>query len=175
MPADDADAMNLRAYMALAGASMDWRDDLARLLRSDVPLDRPLRDRLASLVDNVTGDGPRLELTGYKAAKDRFAGIASRQKWMEIGRWVSAYQKPDPSSPNATQAAAEFFVIGLKAVEAAVAYFNKAYVWIDRAMESEAGQTIGREWVERLYHSIIVSPETKRLNDGLLRQFGLLH
>lgn len=154
---------------------MDWRDDLARLLRSEVALDRSLRDRLASLVENVTSDGPRLELTGHKSARDKFAGVASRHQWMEIGRWVVAYARSGAPGENVTQAASDHFGQGIKKVEAAVTYFNKVTLWVDRAMESAAGQVMGREWVERLYHSITVNPEMKKLNEDLLRQLGLSH
>lgn len=154
---------------------MDWRLDLARLLRSDIPLDRSLRNRIAALVENVTDVGPRLDLNGHKSKQDRFVGVAKRHEWMEIGRWVNAYVKRTPESASATQAAADHFNQGKKKVEAAVTYYNRVTLWTDRAMESDAGKVMGREWVERLYHSITVNPEMKMPNYELLRQLGLSH
>ncbi|MDE0878313.1 MAG: hypothetical protein OSB00_06560 [Sphingomonas bacterium] len=175
MRGNEADAMNLRAYSALDGASPDWRTDLATLLRSDVPLNRMLRNRLIALIENLTDEGPRLELKGHKAARDQFLGVVIRHDWMEIGRWVAAYPQSAASEPNATQAAADHFGLGTKKVEAALTYFNKVRLWTDRAMESDAGKAMGREWVERLYHSITVNPGLKQVNKELLQQLGLSH
>lgn len=175
MVADDANRLNLRAYLALAGATLDWRSDVARLLRSDVPLSRIMRDSLAAAIENITHEGPSLELTGHKAARDRFAGIASRHEWMAIARWVAEFKEQNLAGPNAVDAAATHFKLSVKKVESAVTYFNKTTVWVDQAMKSEAGQVMGRDWVERLHHSITVNPEMKRRNGDLVCLLGLSH
>lgn len=175
MPPDDPDALNLRAYLALQGAALDWRDDVARLLRSDAPVSRLVRNLLAAAVENVSEEGTKLDLAGHKAARDRFVGVVIRHEWMDIGRWVTDFRMRHPSGPSAVAAAAEHFGLGLKKVEAALAFFNKANLWVDQAMESEAGRDMGREWVESLYHSITVNPEIKQVNEPLIRDMGLSH
>lgn len=173
MPDDFPYDLDLRAYLALSGASLDWRTDLAALLRSDLPLSRLLRDRLANLIDEGD-DGRRLELTGHKPNRHRFAGVASRYEWMEIGRWVDNRRRLHPDDPqSAVEAASHHFTLGEKKVEAAVSYYNKTSSWVEKALGSEDGQALGREWLERLYHSITVSPEMKKLNQGLVKRLGL--
>lgn len=175
MTDDEAAALNLRAYLALGGASVDWRQDLSALLRSDAPLDRLLRNRLADFVDNVSGTGIALDLAGYKEARDRFAGVAARHEWMEVGRWITHHSEGPLKRKGATKAAADHFTQGIKKVEAALTYFNKANLWVNQALESEAGKMLGRDWLERLYHMITVYPEMKPANGELLRQLGLSH
>lgn len=172
---DEAAATNLRAFCALGGASIDWRTDLVRLLQSDIPLDRLLRDRLVALIDNVTGVGPRLELAGHKDERDKFSGIVARHDWMEIGRWAANYASSETKVKAPAEAAADYFGQGVKKVEAAITYYNKATLWADQAMKSAAGKAMGREWVERLYHTITVYPEMKALNRNLLLDLGLSH
>lgn len=174
MQDDEADALNLRAYLALSGASRNWRDDLARVMRSDAPLSRMLRNCLADAFENETQEGSRLDLNNHKADRDRFAGVVSRSEWMEIGRWIEE-QRQAGLRQETTEAAARHFGIGVKKVEKALTYYNKAKVWVEKAMRTEAGQAMGRDMVEQLYHSIIVMPELKRLNADLLRQLALSH
>jgi len=175
MADDDPKNLSLRAYLALQGASLDWRGDLAELMRSDVPLDRMLRDRLADAIENQGGEGPSIELNNHKEARDRFAGVASRHEWMEIGRWIEGERQRGVPKGASLEAAERHFGVGIKAAEKALTYYNRAKLWIDGALKSEAGQALGRDTLERLYHSITVRPEMKRVNADLIRQLGLSH
>jgi len=175
MSEDDPQGLDLRAYLALQRASLDWRRDLATLMRSDVPLSRLLRDRLADAFDNEAKEGPRLELKNHKVHRDAFAKLVVLHDRMRIGRWVARRRDEGATAAQANEEAAAYFRVSQKTVEPAFAYFNKASVWIDAAMDSEAGQTLGREMVERLYHSIAAQPAFKKANAGLIQQLGLSH
>lgn len=175
MSDDGPDALSLRAYLALSGASIDWRSDLAAVMRSDAPLSRMLRTALADAFENESQQGPRLDLNNHKPNRDKFAGVVSRHEWMEIGKWIEARREQSPQGGDVVGEAAAHFGVGVKKAEKALTYYNKARFWVDAAMRSDAGQTIGREVVESLYHSIAVNPDMKRVNADLIHQLGLSH
>lgn len=117
MTDEDPENLNLRAYLALQGASLDWRDDLARLMRSDVPLSRMLRDRLADAFENEAQTGIRLELKNHKSARDQFAKIAILHERMKIGHWISERRAEGGTAKAVNAAAAEHFRVSEKTVE----------------------------------------------------------
>jgi hypothetical protein len=175
MERDDADRLNIRAYLALQGGSMDWRRDLAELMRSDVPLSRMLRDRLAAAFENESPTGPRLELKNHKAARDRFAGVATKHQWMEIGRSITALTIANVPVGVATQLIADRAGASEKKCAAALGYYREATAWVQLALQSEAGAVIGPELLEKLHHSIHENPAACAMNAELLSQLRLSH
>jgi hypothetical protein len=175
MADDDPKSLCLRAYLALQGASLDWRGDLAELMRSDVPLSRMLRERLAAAFENESPEGPRLDLKNHKVASDRLKVNVARHDWMEIGRWTDAKREQGLSRKLALEKAAEHFVVGEKKCDEALIYYGRVKQWVDAALETQSGQALGRDWLERLYHSFISHPDMKRVNAELIRQLGLSH
>jgi hypothetical protein len=144
-------------------------------MRSDALLTRMLRDRLAEAFENETNDGPRLDLANHKPQRDRLVANVARHEWMEIGRWIEAQREDGLPRKAAVADAAGHFNVGEKKCEEALTYYGRAVLWVDQALKSDAGQAIGREWLERLYHSLSTHPEMKRVNADLVRALGLSH
>lgn len=164
----DGSAMNLRAYVALGGASLDWRGDLAKLLRSEEPLDRLLRDRLADLIENQDGEGPSLRLHNVKPQLDRFKRGAALYQWMDIGRWISARRAQGRTREEAIWEASGLFNSSDKKCEQALGYFMRADEWVAGALSTPAGAAIGREGLEDLHHAMEADPTVRDLNRKLI-------
>lgn len=173
MSSDSDHRANLRAYFALSGASLDWRGDLVRLLRSEIPLDRMLRDRLAELIENQDGDGPSLRLHNVKPELDRLKRNAALHQWMEIGRWITARRAQGRTREAAILEASALFNASDKKCEQALGYFVRADEWVSGALLTEAGAAIGRGELENLHHAIETDPSARSLNQPLLARLAL--
>ncbi len=164
----DGPNMNLRAYVALGGASLDWRGDLAKLLRSEAPLDRLLRDRLADLIENQDGDGPSLRLHNVKPQQDRFKRGAALSQWMDIGRWISARRAQGRTREEAILEASDLFNSSDKKCEQALGYFMRADEWVTGALTTPAGAGLGRDDLEALHHAMEADPAVRQVNRRLI-------
>ena len=170
MTNSDPENLNLRAYIALAGGAFDWRDDLARLLRSDVPLERLLRDRLADFVENRTDEGLSLDLIGQKKSRDRFVGVAIKHEWMEIGRSIQTLIDAGAPRGSAIELVSDHAAAGVKKCEKALQYYRRTAKWIDKVLQTEAGAAIGRDWLEKLHHSVHDDAQAQTMNARLLEE-----
>lgn len=175
MPDNDPRNLNVRAYIALDGATLDWRRDMAELMRSDVPLERNLREKLAAAFENETQEGPRLDLKNHKTRRDRFASIAARYAWMEIGRSITALIEANVTVSSAIQLIADRAGASTEKCEAALKYFRMTDKWVIRGLQSDAGQVLGRQMLEGLHHSTYKNEGMRRVNAKLLDQLGLSH
>jgi hypothetical protein len=172
----DALSLNHRARFALRGSSLDWRSDLAALLRSDVPIDRHFRDALADAIENKTDYGPRLDLRNMQSQTNRFAAIPARHEWMAIGQWISLLRDQGITNDEAIEKTSEHFNVTEGKCKKALAYFQKAAPIIEAALATEAGEAIGRFYVEGLYHSVFAYPKdtaSAQMNAPLLRLLGI--
>ena len=82
--------LNLKAWSALEGASLDWAGDIAALLRSEHPIHPIVREQMADVLEGRSFAGTTLTLKGGKASRDFVAGIEARRDRARIGRWIEA-------------------------------------------------------------------------------------
>lgn len=177
MTSDDPEGLNLRAVLALEGASLNWRADLAALFKSPVPIDRGSREAFADAIENETDDGPRIDIRNLKRTRDHFAAVVARQEWMEIGRWVQARRDEGSTAEDALWNASQNFAASEGKCKQALSYFQKASPAVERAILTPAGASIGRQFLENIFHQIHADPKDTsfaRLNSGLIFELGLL-
>ncbi len=176
MKGEDAFALNLRARFALQGSSLDWRADLAALLRSGVPIDPQFRTALAEAVQNKGDLGPRLDLRNVQSGTNRFAAIAVRHEWMRIGQWIMVLRESGITNEEAIEATSEQFGVTGGKCKKALAYFQKAAPIIASAVLTEAGRVIGQAFFENIYHHVFAYPKDKTFSNidaELLRELGI--
>ena len=137
-------------------------------MRSEEPLDRLLRDRLADLIENQDGEGPSLRLHNVKPQLDRFKRGAALYQWMDIGRWISARRAQGRTREEAIWEASGLFNSSDKKCEQALGYFMRADEWVAGALSTPAGAAIGREGLEDLHHAMEADPTVRDLNRKLI-------
>lgn len=96
MSNDDLNAahLNRAAISALIGLSMDWREDLANLLRSEAEISRIVRDLLAEAIERASPLGVEINMKNHDATAKRLEGLRIRRRWLEDGRKVAEIKKP---------------------------------------------------------------------------------
>lgn len=176
--------LNIRADAALRGGSLDWRADLAALLKSDAPIERWVRDALADAIMNQAATGPRLDLRNLKPASDHFDKVASRYEWMAIGRWIEARHAEGMTIEGATYLAVESFTdpegkpVSEGKCKRALTYYQHANRWVEQGLSTPSGETLGREMLERFHHEIDANPADRtfaQANAELLRALNIPH
>lgn len=171
MPTDDPLILNIRAYSSLSGASSSWRTDLAALLNSDAPIERWVRDAIAEAIANESATGPRLDLKNHDASRRRHDSIAAKPKWMIIGGWINARRAEGRSKEDVLFEAADRFSVSEQTCDKAGAYYKKAAAWITGAAARPAGEALGFDVLENIFHQLHATPQDKsflQMNAALL-------
>ena len=163
----DQDAREVRAYLALQGASGaagkigDWRNDLTAVLRSSAPLSSEFREALASAIDgdlNGLGLGFRLELVANNGEKkrrqDQFSGVLTRSEWMGIGQSMADQIASGSSRANAIASASNTFAASREKCDAALVYFTRVTRWLATIPngDRELGTVLSDESLIHLFH-----------------------
>lgn len=121
--------LNLRAQLALHGLSRSPEADIVDLLRSEQPIERETRNRLA---DALEGGPGRLSLkaTGKQSTRV-FNAFHLRRDRLATGRDVLS-RIPDIGYDDAIRDGARRHAMGQKSLAAAVALARKVEAWIQR-------------------------------------------
>jgi hypothetical protein len=164
---DEQEQLELRAYLAMQGASGaagnkgDWRKDVTAALRSDAPLSTFFREALASAIDGDMsnfGLGIRLELHANNGQKKRnqdyFSGVLTRRDWMQIGDWMASEIEKGSTRANAIINAATFFSSSKEKCDKALVYRDCVYKWLG-TVEGD------RRW--KSFEKMGVCPETNMI------------
>ena len=174
----DGLTLNIRAYQALDGTSVDWRYDLATLLRSDAPIEQWLRLKLADAIENKTSTGPALDLKNRDSQRRRTKRVAARFEWMTIGRWMDERKSEGCTVEEAVWRASEHFGVSEGKCKEAWGYYPAAILWIRNALLTEAGALFGEIMLESIYHQDHAEPNNTpfaNLNPGLVEELQIPH
>lgn len=148
---NDTLKLNIRAEMALKGASLTHIEDIVALLNADVPIERRVRLRMAELLRGDSVDGMQLKLTGIKSARDKAKAGGARHEWFDIGQWIQQKIDEDRARCSAIEDAVKQFNISDKKADSSLDYYRAANAWIVNALKTEAGQGVGDEYLKHLY------------------------
>lgn len=151
----DAEEREVRAYLALQGASEDWRSDIVAVLRSDAPISRLFRDKLAQAID---GDlfGFRLELVAgngeKKRRRDFYVGAKRRRAWQAAGEWMLAREAASDAAAIRDAATNYSPAMGEKALEKALTYTRRLKRWRASLQPGDYRMVMGDDALDELFH-----------------------
>jgi hypothetical protein len=147
--------LNMAAFVALHGLSLQWKRDVLALLRSDAPIAGVARDALADAIEGTLFTGVWLEMQGQEELRRWVDGVSVRRKYMEIGRFITERIGPekDKTQRKATEAAEVKFNSSYKKCEKALYYYRDVQEWISCAKQSgEYFARLDDEQLENKYH-----------------------
>lgn len=155
----DDDLLNLKAWAALDGASVDWAADVAALLRSDTPIHPIVRNRMADALEGKAGlVGTQMILSGGGGSKDFAIGLTARRQRVEIGRWIEDQIAKGCLRKDAIQAASDHFAASIEKCEAALTYTRK----LNRYLAENGHNGLRRRSAEDGYHAFDLNEERER-------------
>jgi hypothetical protein len=123
---------NEEAFLALSGARSDVGGILARLLRSDTPLDPLLRAALADALEGKRPAGcPHLAVTNIGRGHEAPAGVARFRRDVELAEYTEKQIAEGAKRQDAEREAAAHYGVGEDLCHKAVTGYRKMRRWLE--------------------------------------------